>query len=450
MTREKRAIAIIGAGLAGASAALGFLNAGFSVTLYSDKPRQALRDEVPATGTAIYFGRPSQEADAQIIENLYGDDSSADGFSVRVYDENKSPLLAFDTDYRYYRAQAVDVRLRADDRLGRFIAQGGDFRVEAVTSDALDAIAASHDLTLVSTGKHGLSNLFAVDEGRTVYQEQQRYLLTVNVTGLPHDTRTFDYRSQVGWKHNLFTAHSTQGEVFTGPLLHKDGAQSWVLLGFAKPGSDWQRRFAEAKDPASALAIFKQLFHDYFPEDAAEIDKLRPIDSDPHTWLNGAVTPTVHKATGYTTNGHVVAALGDTAISFDPIAGQGAQNVSIQVAALVRAAQTREGPFDAEWITDQFDAHWENHGYGATEVTRLFLGDPKYAAHGELMFAVAAANPARGGAAFFRFLSEPSLITRLQTKGAFTKYLEAETGESIERLLSRFAPTKTFAAREAA
>lgn len=443
-------IAIIGAGLAGASAALGFLNAGFSVSLYSDKPRQALRDDVAATGTAIYFGQPSQDADAHIIENLYGDDAFADGFSLRAYNEDNSPLLAFDTDYRYYRSQAVDVRLRTDDRLARFIEQGGDFRVATITPDALDAIAASHDLTLVATGKQGLADLFAVDERRTVYQTPQRHLLTVNVTGLPYHQQTFDYRSQVGSKHNLFTVHATQGEIFTGPLQHKDIGQSWVLLGFAKPGSDWQQRFAKAVDTASALAIFKQIFRDYFPEDSAEIERLRPIESDPHTWLKGAVTPTVRQAVGYTRNRHVIAALGDTAISFDPIAGQGAQNISIQVAALVGAAQAHQGPFDAAWISAQFDAHWAQHGYAATEVTRLFLGDPKYAEYANLLFPSAASNPAGGGAAFFRFLSEPALLTGLQTKEAFTQYIEAETGESIETLLARFVPATSFAAREAA
>lgn len=447
---QKRTLAIIGAGLAGASAALGFLNAGFAVTLFSDKPRKVLRDELPATGTAIYFGQPSQDADAEIIENLYGDESYADGFSLRAYNEDRAPLLAFDTDYRYYRAQAVDVRLRTDDRLGRFIEKGGDFRVESITQDKLDVIAAEHDLTLVATGKQGLSDLFAVDEARTVYKTPQRHLLTVNVAGLGYDGKTFDYRSRVGWKHNLFTAHATEGEIFTGPLLHKDGGESWILLGFAKPGGDWQKRFDSAADSASALAIFKQIFHDYFPEDAAEIDKLQVIESDPHTWLKGAVTPTVRKPVGYTKSGHLVAALGDTAISFDPIAGQGAQNVSVQVAALVRAAIERQGPFDAAWISDQFDAHWEHHGYGATEVTRFFLGDPKYAEHAGLLFPAAAVNESRGGAAFFRFLSEPSLIASRQTKGAFVKYIEAETGETIENLLARFAPAETFAARDVA
>lgn len=447
---QKRKIAIVGAGLAGASAALGFVNAGFAVTLYSDKPREALRDGVPATGTAIYFGQPSQDADARIIENLYGEDSFTDGFSLRVYNPDKSPLLGFDTDYRYYRAQAVDVRLRADDRIGRFIAQGGGFRVEAVTPDSLDAIAAVHDLTLVATGKQGLATLFPVDENRTVYKAPQRHLLTVNVTGLKHDPATFDYRSQVGAKHNLFTIHATEGEIFTGPLLHKDGTQSWVLLGFARPGGDWQRRFADAKNPASALAIFQRLFHDYFPEDAAEIDKLRVIDSDPYTWLKGAVTPTVRKAAGTTKNGHVIAALGDTAITFDPLAGQGAQNTAIQVAALVRAASQHQGPFDAAWITGQFDAHWEKHGWGATEVTRLFLGDPKYAEHGGLLFPSAAVSQCKGGAALFRLLSEPSLLSTLQTKDALARYIEAETGEAVEDLLSRFAPAQNFPARETA
>lgn len=447
---QTRKIAIIGAGLAGASAALAFVNAGFAVRLYSDRSRQALRDQAPATGTAIYFGQPSQDADAEIIENLYGDDFYLDGFSVRAYNADKTPLLEFDTDYRYYRAQAVDVRLRTDDRLARFIDQGGDFRVETVTPGSLDAIAASHELTLIATGKQGPGNLFDVDHDRTVYTSPQRQLLTVNVQGLDYAPSTFGYRSQVGWRHNLFTVNAAEGEIFTGPLLHKDGIPSWVMLGFAKPGGDWHQRFSEANDSASALAIFKKIFYDYFPEDFAEIEQLQPIASDPYTWLKGAVTPTVRQPVGYTQGGHVIAALGDTAISFDPIAGQGAQNISVQVAALVRAAKAHAGPFDADWITAQFDAHWHQHGHGATEVTRLFLGDEKYAEHAGLLFPSAAVNESQGGAAFFRFLSEPSLLLERQSPADFAQYIETETGDSVDALLARFAPVTRFAAKEAA
>ncbi|MDR2635560.1 MAG: hypothetical protein LBC08_01890 [Campylobacteraceae bacterium] len=442
----KRSAAIIGAGIAGSSAALGLLDAGFKVTLYSDKDRKTLLHGVPATGTAIYFGKPSQEADAQIIENIYGEDSFTDGFSVRAYNPDKTPLLTFDTDFRYFRAQGVDPRLRADDRIRRFIERGGTFKVEDVTIDTLDKIANENDLTLVATGKGGLIDLFEIDKSRTVYSEPQRYLLTVNVAGLPYDKKTFDYRSKAGWKHNLFTANNEQGEIFTGGILHKDIGQSWSLLGFAKPNSEWRQRFDKATDSASSLQIFKDIFHDYFPEDAAEIDKFTLIESDPFTWLKGAVTPHVRKAVAFTKSKKPVAALGDTAIIFDPIAGQGAQNVSIQVAAFVKAAKEHKGAFDADWITRQFDAHWANHGYGATETTRLYLEDPKYAAHSQALFTAATVHE-RGGAALFRFQSEPSLILGLQTKEAIEKYIEEETGEPFSALASRFKPAEKFTAR---
>jgi 2-polyprenyl-6-methoxyphenol hydroxylase-like FAD-dependent oxidoreductase len=442
-------VAVIGAGIAGSSAALGLLNAGFAVTLYSSKDRKALRDDVPATGSAIYNGRLSQEADAEIIENLYGEDSFISGMSVRAYDAEKNPLLSFDSEFETFQAQSVDARLRADDRIGRYIGKGGVFKVENVGLDRLDEIAAENDLTLVATGKWGLSELFEVDKTRTVYNAPQRYLLSIIVEGLAYDERAFDYRSKAAWKRGYFNSNADEGEIVIAPQIHKDAGHSWTILGFAKPDSSWRRRFEKADSAASALDIAKKIYRDYFPQDGNEIAKLSLIKNDPHTWLKGAVTPLVRKAVGFTKSGRPVAALGDTAINFDPIGAQGAQNVSVQVAALIRAAKKRKGKFDAEWIKEQFDAHWEGYAYGATEVTRLFLGDPKYADHAALIFPAAAVNP-KAGTALFRLQSEPSLLLNLQTKGAFIRYLEDATGEGIEDLTARFKPAKKFTARRAA
>ena len=79
----RRSVAIIGAGLAGTSAALGFLDAGFDVTLYSDRDRESLRDKVPPTGVGVLFGK-SREWDAEIIEDLY-EVSNTTGISARLY-----------------------------------------------------------------------------------------------------------------------------------------------------------------------------------------------------------------------------------------------------------------------------------------------------------------------------------------------------------------------------
>jgi ABC-type nitrate/sulfonate/bicarbonate transport system substrate-binding protein/2-polyprenyl-6-methoxyphenol hydroxylase-like FAD-dependent oxidoreductase len=443
----KRKVAIIGAGIAGSSAALGLLNAGFDVTLYSDKERKTLRDGVAATGTAIYLGGVSQEADAEIIENIYGDDAFSTGLNIRSYDAEKKPLLEFDSDFVSFRSRSVDARLVADDRIGRFLERGGVFRVERVDLERLDGIASENDLTLVATGKGLFSELFEIDKSRTVYSEPQRYLLNViGLTGVAYDERAFDYRSKAAWRRGYFNSHATHGEIVIAPQIHKDGIQSWSILGFAKPDGDFKKRFDQAFDAASALAILKEAYREYFPEDSAEIDKFTLLESDPYTYLKGAVTPLVRKAVGFTKSGRVVGAIGDSAIIFDPIGAQGAQNASVQVAALVKAAKKRKGAFDAEWLNDQFDAHWENYGHGATEVTRLFLGDPKYAAHAALVFQAAAVN-SKAGTALFRLQSETSLLLKLQSKGAFIRYLEEATGESIEDLLARFKPSGRFGAR---
>lgn len=45
--------------------------------------------------------------------------------------------------------------------------------VEPVDEDALDRLAAAHDLTLVATGKGGLSSLFARNDSRSVFDAAQ-------------------------------------------------------------------------------------------------------------------------------------------------------------------------------------------------------------------------------------------------------------------------------------
>ena len=446
MTTTRPTVAGVGAGRAGTTAALGLLDAGFDVTLYSDRDRASLRDDVPATGTAVYFGK-SRESDAQIIEDLYSAGPHSTGMSTRLYSgvgETRSAVLEFDPDFRYV-AQGVDVRLRADDRLGRFLERGGRFEVDSVSVDDLDAIAAEHDLTLVATGKGGLSSLFPVDPDRTVYSEPQRTLLLVTLQGLGHDSDTWGYRSEAGGAHNLFNLHTEFGEAWLGPYLHKDAGPTWSFLGFAKPGSPWIERFEAVTDVHSARQAVVDLYRDYFPEDAPEVERLQVIESDPHSWLQGAVTPTVRRAVGRTANGHVVAAIGDTAIAFDPLAGQGAQNTAVQVAALVAAAREHSGDFTQEWLEEQFEKHWRTRGLAAAEVTRLFLGDPKYAVHAELVFPAAAVSEPVA-AALFGLLSEPEPLLGLETREDILALIAAVSGEPAEDVLARFTPSGTFSA----
>ena len=443
MSNPKRKVAIIGAGLAGTTAGLGLVNAGFDVTIYSDRDRSSLRNDVPPTGTAVYFGK-SLEYDAEIVEDLYEAGNST-GMSVRIYSgagETRTPVLEFDAPFKY-RAQAVDTRLRADDRLARFLARGGTFKVRNVVRQDLDAIAADADLTLIATGKGGLSSIFPVDLDRTTYAEPQRHLLLATFKGLDRADRLFAYRSSDGAKHNWFNIDVDFGGAFFGPYLHKDLGATRAFIGFAKPGSPWIALFRSVSDPQTARDAVVNLYATYFPEDAALIERLEPLHEDPYSWFAGAVTPTVRRAVARTANGYAVAAIGDAAVAFDPIGGQGAQNAVVQTALLIRALRQHSGKITHDWLEDQFNKHWEHRAEAATEVTRLFLGDAKYAAHGELLFPAAAVK-AEIGSAFLGFLSEPQPLLDIQSREQVNKFISDVAGEPAEDVLAKFKAPQQF------
>jgi 2-polyprenyl-6-methoxyphenol hydroxylase-like FAD-dependent oxidoreductase len=439
---HKRSVAIIGAGQTGVSAAIGFLNAGFDVTLFSDRHRHSLRDDVPASGTAVTFA-VAQAAERELgLDDYSGRAPRVTGQSTQVFSGSgkaREDGLDFDVTYNGIRAVGVDTRLKVDDRLSDFLTAGGRFVVSAITAETLDDVAAAHDLTLVATGRRGLADLFAIDESRTVYDRPQRSLLMLTVTGLGHGPEVFAHRGQAGGQHNTFAISTEQGELWWGPYLHKDVGAAWSFLGFAKPDSDWERRFAAAKDAASAHAIVTDVHRDYVDWDLPELAATKVIRHDPQSWLRGAVTPTVRQAVGITRNGHPVLALGDTAISFDPIGAQGAQAGLIQSAQLVAAARGHNGPFDEEWLHDRYEHFWSTRGAAAVLVTRLFLGDPEFAPYAELFFPAAAVSPSFG-AALFGLLSDPKPLLRIGSRRAAREFIADVAGESAEALLSRVPP----------
>ncbi|OMC39860.1 oxygenase [Mycobacterium sp. GA-1841] len=445
-TSHGRTAAVIGAGQTGVTAALGLLDNGFDVTLYSNRDQLSLRNDVPATGTALIF-RAAQRAEESLGLNTYlATAPTSTGESVRVVEgsgPDRTEEIAFDAAFDGFVGIAVDTRLKADDRLTLFQQRGGRFVVEAVDPQRLDRIAADSDLTLVATGRDGLSSLFPVDPARSAYDRPQRSLLTVTTTGLPHSPEAFAHRGPSGGRHSALTVVTDQGEAWWGGYLHKDAGPTWAFLGWARPGSDWERRFAGADSAQSALDIVAALHRDYIDWDLPEVNELTIIEDDPHSWLKGAVTQVVRSGVGRTANGHPVAALGDTAVSYDPIAGQGAQGGLVQAAALVRQAAGHEGPFDEAWLRETFEEFYADRARAAQLVTRLFLSDPELAEYGNLFFAAAQGSP-RFATKLYGLLDDPRPVESLTSEAAARQLISDFAGESADALLARFVPAGPF------
>ncbi|WP_225725970.1 MULTISPECIES: styrene monooxygenase/indole monooxygenase family protein [unclassified Nocardia] len=443
-SHSTRRAAVIGAGQTGVTAALGLLGAGFDVTLYSDRDQRALRDDVPATGTALEFGEAQQAEAALGLDSYTARAPRHTGLSVRIAGPDGAELIQFDGNFDGYVGVAVDTRLKADERLTAFLERGGRFVVAAVTPEALDPIAAENDLTLVATGRGGLSELFPIDPARTPYVAPQRSLLTLTVTGIGHDASVFAHRSPAGGAHSGFSILAEQGEGWWGPYLHKDAGPSWAFLGWAKPGSEWESRFAAADSADSAHRIVRDLYRDFIEWDLPEVLATRVIADDPHSWLKGAVRPVVRAGVGRTAGGHAVAALGDTAIAYDPIAGQGAQSGLIQAQRLVAAAAVHDGPFDEDWLTKQYTAFLAARGDAANKVTRLFLGDPELADIGNDLFAAAAVDP-DFAAALVGLLHRPQPFLGVESVRDAHDFITRVTGTDAAQLLARFTPAGAFA-----
>jgi hypothetical protein len=429
-------IAIVGAGIAGSSAALALAKRGVEVSLYSDRSLFSLRNEVPATGTAVIVAQALQ-AERDMGLRTYLDVAPLNsGTSVRVVAEPDVELIAFDASFDGFTAEAVDTRLKATDRIAEFIAAGGAFVVEAVDADRLDEIAAEHDLTLVATGKAGLRSLFARDESRSVFDRPQRSLLMLTVVGPRHDETAFAHRSAVGAAHSAISFVGDKGEAWWGPYYHKDAGACWSFLGWAKPGSEWERRFAAATSAETALEIVQTLHRDFLPWDLPEALEMRVIAEDPHSWLTGAVTPEVRSGVGWTKSGRPVAALGDAAIAYDPIGGQGAQSSLIQASIYVDRIAAWEGQFDERWIDDAFETFYARRAAGAELATRLFLGHPSVADFAQLFMSAANASE-RFASRLFGLLNDPQPLLGLRSSDDARALVTQFAGEDVDILLAR-------------
>ena len=401
-----RRVAIVGSGIVGLVAAHALRRLGVEVTLYSDRTGEQWLNESRPTGTAARFDLALSVERALGLNHWDADAPQGQGVFltfcptvqnrlVRLYGRMARPF------------QAVDMRLQCHRWMNDF---DGRLIIESVSTGRLDDIAAEHDLTIVAAGRAELSGLFPRDDARSTYDAPQRNLAMIITAG---GQMAVD---SVPFLPVRFEFLGTDGEVFFIPYWHKDQGPTWNILFEARPGSRMDR-FTKATSGDEVLSIGKAVMQDLFPWNSDWMAPMRLADRN--GWLTGRVTPMVRRPVGRLASGRLVTALGDTAISFDPIAAQGANTGVKHARHLADAIFSRgDAPFDEAWMTATFDTFWHEHGQWADRFSNLLL-EPITAPAKELLIAQYGSDgmPGNEGGrqriadAFFANFNDPRLLT---------------------------------------
>lgn len=365
-----RKIAVVGSGQAGLLAAHALVQRGYDVALYSDRtPESWLRDARP-TGTAVRFARSLAFERRLGLCQGHAEAPRMDGLQVTICSHAARPLLGLRARFAV-SPLAIDLRLQSAAWLTELERAGGRVRIERVSPERIDEIARDHDLTIVATGKEG-GALFERDAARSPHTAPLRRLAMVNCEG---PALQF---ADVAFAAAKFNVLDGVGECYWTPYFHKDGRPVWNLVFEARPGSAHDR-FGGARSGDEVLAIAKQLVREALPWDFGWLEHATLADE--HSWLVGAVTPTVRQPIGRVPSGRPVVPLGDAYAAFDPLGAQGANMGNRLAEALTTAIIARgDQPFDAAWITSVYEPFYERWAGPAMRWTHLLLEPMRLAA----------------------------------------------------------------------
>jgi flavin reductase (DIM6/NTAB) family NADH-FMN oxidoreductase RutF/2-polyprenyl-6-methoxyphenol hydroxylase-like FAD-dependent oxidoreductase len=358
MTRRvtTRSVAVVGAGPAGTTLALGLLQDGYDVTLVSGRGAEEIRSGPVMSSQVTFESALDVETGLGITALL----PPAPPLRRMEYDVQRldGTRAGFGVDLDE-PAQSVDLRIKVPALLEEIDRLGGKVVVRTAGVEDLEALAATHDVVVVSTGRGGLTSLFEDDPERSPYSSPQRCVSLTYLRGVtPAAGPALRYHAIEG-----------VGECFTCPALSVDGpCDIYVVEGVpGGPLDCWD----DVQSGPEHLARLKQALAAHFPSEA---ERVRDAGlTDEHAVLRGALTPGVRRPVGTLPSGAHVLGMADAVVLNDPLTSQGS-NTAIKSASFYREAITaHDGAFDAAWMQRTFDNFWRGWARWATAWTNSWL-----------------------------------------------------------------------------
>ncbi len=397
-----RKISVIGSGPAGCILAYGLVKGGFDVTLYSDRtPEQWLNASKP-TGSAYLYDEVIDIERALGMDHWSATSFRGQGFLLDTLPTigGKHTVVKGRTEYGRQGA-AIDQRMRTSRWLSDFESIGGKLVIESVTPDRLDKIAAASDLTCLAAGKADIANLIPRDPERAVFTSPPRYCAMSVVRSKSGKHVSEWFKPRLPYVPTKFNQYGDTGEYFWVPYEHKTAGACFAMLLEARPGGAFDR-FRDCRSGEDVTQIACDIVRETAPWEAHIADDMAYVDEDPHAWLTGQFTPTVRQGFGKLPSGGYVIPVGDTAVTFDPVCGQGG-NFTNRSAKFISDVIFARGdqPYTEEWMTQINKDMWDNFGGVAYKFNNMFL-EP-LSGPAQLVLETAAESEAAGDAMFNGF-----------------------------------------------
>jgi hypothetical protein len=342
-----RKIAIVGAGQSGLPLALSLLARGDRVTLLTNRtPDDIRRGKVMSSqcmfGTALQIERDFG------LDQWTRDCPPVQGIGLAVPHPAQPGAKLIDWAARLDRpAQAVDQRLKMPAWLDLFRERGGNLVLKDAGIADLEELAASHDLTVVSSGKGEIVKLFERDAAKSPFDKPMRALALTYVKGMTPRTP---------FSRVCFNLIPGVGEYFVFPALTTTGPCE-IMVFEGVPGGPMDC-WAEVKSPTEHLAKSRHLLETFLPWEA---ERCRHVElTDDNGILAGRFAPTVRQPVGRLPSGRLVLGLGDAVCLNDPITGQGSNNASKAAKVYMDAILAHgDRPFDEKFMQAAFDQYWD-------------------------------------------------------------------------------------------
>src|SRR6266567_2746170 len=355
-------IAIIGAGQSGLQLGIGLLDAGYEVTLYSDRSADDIQRGHVLSSQCMFDSALETERDLGL--NYWEEGCpKVEGISFAVPNPVGGKIIDWAARLDNF-AQSVDQRLKVPRWMTDFQKRGGKLQIQAADIDDLESCARSHDLVIVASGKGTIAQLFERDTSRSPFSEPQRSLALTYVRKM---------RPREPYAAVCFNLIPNVGEYFVFPALTTSGpCEIMVFEGvLGGPMDCW----SDVKTPAEHLACSKQILETLLPWEA---ERSRDIElTDENGILAGRFAPTVRRPVAELPSGRLVFGLADAVMLNDPITGQGSNNAAKMASAYLEAIRRHgEAPYDRAFMEQAFEDFWQSYGQYTTAWTNALLSPP--------------------------------------------------------------------------